>query len=92
MEDITVENGNSPLEIWQAKRIKELEAMIDECIALPKGVEPHSVSDYKSTRSNNSSTPTGMGDAELSECCNAPIWVSGVVSKWNACLRCGEAV
>lgn len=29
MNDITAENGNSPLEIWQAKRIKELEDVIN---------------------------------------------------------------
>ncbi len=30
--------------------IEELESMIEECINMPKGIEPHSVSNYKSKK------------------------------------------
>lgn len=46
----------------------------------------------KSTGSSNPSTPTGMDDAELSECCNAPIGVTGGTTKWSLCRACGAAV
>lgn len=32
------------------EKVKELELMIEECIDMPKGIEPHSVSDYKSKK------------------------------------------
>lgn len=46
----------------------------------------------KSTGFKSSFTPAGLGDAVLSKCCNAPTRTEGDVTKYSACLKCGQAV